>query len=104
MVVARSTKVGVVVGQCGLGRLSERVLVESAFEDGGDTFIAMSAEDKRAGAGGVESCIAIAFGQSQDTEAGTIALLGVRSFVQDVGNERRGVGADVGGPALQSLG
>ena len=79
-------------------------MVESFFEDRGDTFVAMGAEDECSGAGRIEAFIAIAFSESQYPQARTIALFGVRSFTQDLGDEGGGLDADVGGPALQALG
>ena len=50
------------------------------FEDGLDTFVTMGAEDERAGTGRIQSFIAVAFGQPQDPEAGTVTWLRVGSF------------------------
>ena len=63
MVVARATEVVVVVGQRGLSRLTERLLVEAVFEDGLDTFVAIGASPAYAQA---ESCVDRADGRADD--------------------------------------
>ncbi len=87
-------------GQGGLGCWFQGLGVESLFEDGLDTFVTMRAEVECAGTGGIEPLIAVGVGEAQYAETGTIALLGMRSFGDDPGDEGSGFGTDLRRPLL----
>ena len=53
------------------------VLVEAVVEDRLDGAVAVGADGQRAARGGLQACIAVALGQTQDPQAGAEGLLGV---------------------------
>ena len=58
---------------------------------------------ERPAASGFEPLVAIALGEPQDADAGTEALLGMRAFLQDDLDERRGVLTDLSSSPPQAL-
>src|SRR5437764_11472513 len=81
---------GRTISRCGAGGSALAVVLQ----DGGDRGVGPGAEHQRAGAGGVNPFGAIALDQSQNADAGTETLLGMRPRAQDDIDQHGGVGAD----------
>ena len=106
MEVIGTTEVVVGDGQGGSCGFWKWLGVEVVFEDGLDAFVGSGADGKRTVAGGFETFFGVSFSQSQDTEAGAEALLGVAARGEDVGDQLSGVWAGLAGPideAFRSL-
>ena len=104
MEVRGATQVVVVVGQGALGRLVQGLLVEAVLQDGFDRAHRMRAEGEGTLGGGFEAGVGVGLGQAQDAEAGAVALLGMTSGVEDLGDECGGGGSEFLGPSRESLG
>src|SRR6185295_13992400 len=63
--------------------------VEAMFEDGVDMPVGARADGNGPSTRGLEPGVAVAFGQTQDAEAGAVALLGVRSVRENGLDEGR---------------
>ena len=75
-----------------LGRLGLGQAVEPVLEDRVDVAVGADADDQSAGTGGLEAGGAIAAAEAEQPEAGTVALLGMRTLGEDGGDERSGLG------------
>ena len=64
----------------------------------------MRAEGEGTLGGGFEAGVGVGLGQAQDAEAGAVALLGMTSGVEDLGDECGGGGSDFLGPSRESFG
>src|SRR6185312_5112322 len=77
--------------------------IEVVLQDRVDRAIRAGTDLERTTASGFEPFAAIAFGEPQDADAGAEALLGMRAFLQDDLDERRGVAPDLTGFPPQPL-
>ena len=88
MIIVFSPDVVVVQGWFRVGLIKKQgLLVESIFEDGFYALIGKTFDDERTAAGILQSLRAVVFCQTHDTEAGPIALFGMRPAVHDTGHE-----------------
>ena len=91
MVVAGATNV--LVEQAGLFRIGLLPLL-SILQDRGDRAVRAGAQNECPRAGGIEPFGVVSLRQSEDADAGTEPLLGMRARTQDDLDQRRGVIAD----------
>ena len=81
------------------------LFVEAVFEDGLDRSHRVRAEGEGTLGGGFEAGVGVGLGrQTQDAEAGAVALLGMAPGVEDVGDECGGGGSDLLSPSREALG
>jgi len=78
------------------------VLVEPPFENRFDAFVGEGFDHESSFTGSFEAFRGVAFAEPHDTQAGTEALLRVRSALQDPDNKFFGVGAVFSGPVDDS--
>ncbi len=103
MVVLRAAHVGV-LGQNAVGkeRGGGRLAVETGGKDGSDRLAGPSAEREGACAARFEPSIAILARQREQTEAGAVALLGMRLGFEQMSDQVPGSDADCCRPVQQS--
>lgn len=75
------------------------LLVEPPFENRLHAFVGEGFDNQSSFTGGFEALRSVAFAEPHDTEAGTEALLRVRSALQDSGDKFFGFWAIVSGPS-----
>ena len=78
-------------------------LVESVLEDRFNAAVAVAADGQRPSGGRFQAGVAVALGQTQDTEAGAVGLLWVTPRIEDGGDQGGGRRPDLLGPADEAV-
>ena len=87
----------------GIGLIGQRILIQIVLEDGLDTAVAGTADAQCPSAGSFQSCIAKVFGQPQDAQTASKALLGMGTRVEDRLDQGLCVGSDFARPADEAI-
>ena len=78
------------------------LLIEAVFQDGFNALERIGLDGQSACAGGLKTLRGVSAGQAHDPEAGSEALLGMRSVLHDLGDKLTGLGADLLCPVQES--
>jgi len=80
----------------------EGLLIETVFQDGFNALKRIGFDGQSTCAGGLKTLGGVSAGQAHDPEAGSKALLGMGSILQDMSDQLTGLGADLLCPVQES--
>ena len=78
------------------------LLIERVFQDGFNALERTGLDGQSACTGGLKTLRGVPVGQAHDPEAGSKALFGMRSVLQDMSDQLTRLGADLLGPVQES--
>ncbi len=103
MVISSPADIDVLDGLSFSGLIRQWFLIQIVLKDGRHAAIAGAADSDGTMTGSLEPIVPIAFGQSQDAQAASKALLGMSTGAEDIFNQAFGVRTDFSRPADKPL-